>query len=79
MMMKLRDRITLDEVASMLASDAGQVWEKMSSFPGYNRRVWRDEARARIRKADPEARIECQPASWDGREGMCFIRRPGED
>lgn len=54
MLVKLRDKITHDEVASMQASDAGQVWEKMCSFPGYNRRLWRDEARARIRKADPK-------------------------
>jgi hypothetical protein len=79
MMKKLRDKITLDEVASMPASDAGQVWDTMSSFPGYNRRVWRDEARARIRKTDSEARIECMPMTWDGKEGVCFIRKPDMD
>ncbi len=66
-------------MAAMLAADAGHVWDKMSGFPGYNRRVWRDEARVQIRKQAPELRIECLPPTWDGREGMCFIRRPGED
>lgn len=75
MMMKLKDNLPLDDVASVLAADAGQVWDSMPQFPGYNRRVWRDEARAQIRKQVPEARIECLPPTWDGREGICFIRR----
>ncbi len=74
-MMKLKDKLPLDAVASVLAADAGEAWTRMSEFPGYNRRVWRDEARVHVRKLDPEARIECLPSSWDGREGMCFIRR----
>ena len=79
MMMKLRDNFPLDQVASQLAADAGQAWTQMSDFPGYKRRIWRDEARVHVRKHDPEARIECLPGTWDGREGMCFIRRPGQD
>lgn len=75
MTMKLRDRLPLDEVASALAGDAGHAWSKMPEFPGYNRRIWRDEARKRIGKVDPDARIECLPPGWDGREGVCFIRK----
>lgn len=63
----------------MLAADAGQVWQRMPEFPGYNRRVWRDEARTEIRKHAPEMRIECLPSSWDGRDGVCFLRKIGED
>ena len=51
----------------------------MAEFPGYHRTIWRDEARIHVRKQDPEARIECLPPIWDGREGMCFIRRPVTD
>jgi|GEM_PF-1880477 hypothetical protein len=79
MMTKLKDRLPLDQVASQLAADAGQVWHQMGDFPGYSRRVWRDEARVHVREQHPEARIECLPATWDGREGMCFIRRPEQD
>ena len=53
----------------------GQAWNRMPEFPGYNRRLWRDEARTRIGKADPDARIECLPSTWDGRDGICFIRK----
>lgn len=79
MMKMLKDKFPLDQVASQLAADAGQVWNRMGDFPGYSRRVWRDEARVHVREHHPEARIECLPATWDGREGMCFIRRPGQD
>lgn len=78
-MTKLKDRFPLDKVASQLAADAGQVWNGMAEFPGYSRRVWRDEARVHVREHHPDARIECLPATWDGREGMCFVRRPGQD
>lgn len=77
--MKLPDKLPLDDVASQLAGDAGQAWNKMADFPGYFRTLWRDEARRQIRKHDPEARIECLPPTWDGREGLCFIRRPRRD
>lgn len=73
---KLKDDFPLDQLASQLAADAGEAWNKMAEYPGYNRRIWRDEARGHVRQHHPEARIECLPASWDGREGMCFIRRP---
>lgn len=72
---KLKDHFPLDQLASQLAADAGHSWTRMAEFPGYNRRVWRDEARIHVREHHPDARIECLPASWDGREGMCFIRR----
>ena len=74
-MMKLRDKLPLDDVASVLAADAGQAWSKLPEFPGYNRHVWREEARVQVRKQDPRARIECLPPTWDGRDGICFIRR----
>ncbi len=77
MMTKMQDRLPLDQVASQLAGDAGQAWGRLPEFPGYSRRVWRDEARVHVRKHDPEARIECLPPTWDGKEGMCFIRQPG--
>jgi hypothetical protein len=78
MMMKLKDKLPLDHVARQLAADAGQSWNKMADFPGYHRTRWRDEARVQVRKQDPEARIECLPPTWDGREGICFIRKPGQ-
>jgi len=79
MMRKLRDNLPLDQLAADLAADAGEAWTKMAEFPGYSRRVWRDEARVQLRQSDPDARIECLPPTWDGREGMCFVRRPAKD
>lgn len=79
MIHKLNDRFPLDQIASQLAGRAGQVWNDMGDFPGYSRRVWRDEARVHVREHHPDARIECLPATWDGREGMCFIRRAARD
>jgi hypothetical protein len=76
---KIRDRLPLDTVASQLAGDAGEVWSKMAEFPGYLRTIWREKARLHVRRQDPKARIECLPPTWDGREGMCFIRRPARD
>ena len=78
-MINVRDNLPLDDLASMLAGDAGEIWIGMAEFPGYKRRVWRDAARAQLRKQVPEARIECLPPTWDGRDGICFIRRPGND
>ncbi|KRB81527.1 hypothetical protein ASE00_15405 [Sphingomonas sp. Root710] len=72
---KIKDQLPLDQLASDLAADAGHAWTKMAEFPGYSRRVWRDEARIHVSEHHPDARVECLPASWDGREGMCFIRR----
>jgi len=47
----------------------------MAEFPGYKRTIWRDNARQHVRRTMPEARVECLPTGWDGREGLCFIRK----
>ena len=58
-----------------VAADAGQSWKDMAEFPGYKRTIWRDNARQHVRRTMPEARVECLPTGWDGREGLCFIRK----
>lgn len=74
-MMRLKDNTPLDHLASDLAADAGQAWKDMAEFPGYKRTIWRDHARLHVRTTMPDARVECLPPGWDGKEGVCFIRR----
>lgn len=66
--------MTLDSLAVRLAADMGQSWHELCAFPGYARNIWREEARAWVRREYPDAIIECEPDQWDGAEGMCFIR-----
>ena len=67
------NNIPLDDIAVRLAASDGQAWSEMSDFPGYARNRWRDEARSRVLRDRPGARIECLPPTWDGRDGMCFV------
>lgn len=65
----------LDILASDLAADAGQSWKDMTEYPGYKRTIWRDRAKLHVRQHIPGADVECLPAGWDGKDGICFIRR----
>lgn len=73
-MSKKIDTIPLDDIAVRLAAGAGQAWSAMGEFPGYARTIWRDEARLQVLAQKPDSVIECLPMSWDGREGMCFVK-----
>ncbi|WP_083215791.1 hypothetical protein [Rhizorhabdus dicambivorans] len=74
-MMMFKDNTPLDHLASDLAADAGQAWKDMADFPGYKRTIWRDTAKLHVRRHIPDARVECLPSGWDGKEGVCFIRK----
>lgn len=36
----------VERTARMLASAAGETWEKLPRYPGYSRNLWREEAAA---------------------------------
>jgi hypothetical protein len=70
----MKTTFLLDDLASRLASRAGQAWHCLNEYPGYARNKWREEARADVLRGDPQASFEILPMRWDGREGGCIVR-----
>lgn len=59
--------MTLDNVAQLLAADAGVAWRELPDYPGFSKGRWRDHARWLIRRCAPEARVIDGRRQWDGR------------
>ncbi len=47
-MTTLRLENDVDRVAAALAANAGQLWERLETYPGYLRNRWREDARRLI-------------------------------
>lgn len=71
----MADRIMkLDNVAQLLAADAGVAWRELPDYPGFSKGRWRDHARCLIRRCAPEARVIDGRPQWDGRMSEDVVR-----
>ena len=66
--------VTLDNVAILLAADAGVSWRELPEHPGFSKGRWRDQARCLIRRGAPDARLVAGGVRWDGRMGDDVVR-----
>ncbi|KKC27510.1 hypothetical protein [Sphingomonas sp. SRS2] len=66
--------VKLDNVAILLAVDAGVSWYELPDYPGYSKGRWRDRARCLIRRGAPDARVVDGGVQWDGRMSDDIVR-----
>lgn len=66
--------VKLDNVARLLAADAGVAWRDLPDYPGFSKGRWRDQARWLIRRGAPGAQVVDGAAQWDGRTGETVVR-----
>lgn len=66
--------VKLDNVAQVLAADAGVAWRELPDYPGFSKGRWRDQARLLIRRGAPEARVVDGRPQWDGRTSEDLVR-----
>ena len=66
--------VKLDNIAQVLAADAGVAWRELPDYPGFSKGRWRDQARLLIGRAAPEARVVDGRPQWDGRMSEDVVR-----
>jgi len=66
--------VKLDEIARLLAADAGVSWPDLPDHPGFSKGRWRDQARCLIRRTSPEARLVDGVLQWNGRMSDDLVR-----
>ena len=74
-----RFMVTLDDVASKIAADAGVVWRELPDHPGYGKGRWRDSARCLIRRSKPSAVFIDGTRQWNGKTGEDLVANLSEE